>query len=129
MKILILQKRCLSIRNLVASSLDAEGPQQKCRQMVADGVVGGRRLRCPARPCVIESRDRRRAVVAARLGGRGVLAAWCADEYRLGAKAACTAELGKALGKGWLSGAGLWPQNKAYVTALLKKLAKWGYVS
>jgi len=60
---------------------------------------------------------------------RGVLAAWCADEYRLGARAACTAELGKALGKGWLSGVALWPRNKAYVTALLKKLAKWGYVS
>ena len=60
---------------------------------------------------------------------RGVLAAWCADEYRLGAKASCIAELGKALGKGWLAGPGLWPQNKAYVTALLKVLAKWGYVS
>jgi hypothetical protein len=60
---------------------------------------------------------------------RGVLAAWCADEYRLGARGACTAELGKALGKHWLSGPDVWPQNKPYITALLKMLAKWGYVS
>jgi hypothetical protein len=58
---------------------------------------------------------------------RGVMAAWCADEYRLGDRPACTTELGKALSKGWLAGVGLWPQKKAYVTALLKTLAKWGY--
>ena len=58
---------------------------------------------------------------------RGVLAAWCADEYRLGDRATCTTELGKALSKGWLAGAGLWPQKQAYVTALLEQLAKWGY--
>jgi hypothetical protein len=58
---------------------------------------------------------------------RGVLAAWCADEYRLGDKTTCNTELGKALSKGWLAGAGLWPQNKAYVRALLGTLAKWGY--
>jgi hypothetical protein len=60
---------------------------------------------------------------------RGVLAAWCADEYRLGDKATCTAELGKALSKHWLTGPDIWPQNKAYITALLKTLAKWGYTS
>jgi hypothetical protein len=30
-------------------------------------------------------------------------------------------------GRTWLAGEGLWPQKKAYVTALLKTLAKWGY--
>jgi hypothetical protein len=58
---------------------------------------------------------------------RGVLAAWCADEYRLGAKAACTAELGKALARHWLVGPDVWPQNGAYIAALANKLAKWGY--
>jgi hypothetical protein len=59
---------------------------------------------------------------------RGVLAAWCADEYRLGDKATCAAELGKALTEGWLDGAGgLWPRNRAYVAAVAKSLAKWGY--
>jgi hypothetical protein len=60
---------------------------------------------------------------------RGVLAAWCADEVRLGEKAACTAELGKALSRGWLRGPSVWPQNRAYIAAVLKMLAKWGYVS
>jgi len=58
---------------------------------------------------------------------RGVLAAWCADEYRLGDKGACTAELGTALKNGWLKGPNVWPQNRAYITVLLKTLAKWGY--
>jgi hypothetical protein len=58
---------------------------------------------------------------------RGVLAAWCADEYRLGDRTTCTTELGKALSKGWLAGIGLWPQKQAYVTALLERLARWGY--
>jgi hypothetical protein len=60
---------------------------------------------------------------------RGVLAAWCADEYRLGDKATCTTEVGKALGKGWLKGPSVWPQNKAYIKALLETLVKWGYSS
>jgi len=60
---------------------------------------------------------------------RGVLAAWCADEYRLGDKGACTAELGTALKNGWLKGPNVWPQNRAYITVLLKTLAKWGYTS
>src|SRR5262249_26106832 len=58
---------------------------------------------------------------------RGVLAAWCADEYRLGARTAGTRELAKALSKHWLVGPDVWPQNKAYIAALGKTLAKWGY--
>jgi hypothetical protein len=60
---------------------------------------------------------------------RGVLASWCADEYRLGDKPACTTELGKALAKGWLKGPNVWPQNKAYIRALEETLVKWGYSS
>ena len=37
---------------------------------------------------------------------RGVLGAWCADEYRLGDKAACDAELASALEEGLPEGAG-----------------------
>ena len=58
---------------------------------------------------------------------RGVLAAWCADEYRLGATAVCETELRRALAKGWLRGPTVWPQNRAYIAALSKLLAKWGY--
>jgi hypothetical protein len=58
---------------------------------------------------------------------RGVLAAWCADQYRLGARPACTAELARALAKHWLVGPNVWPQNKAYIAALARMLAKWGY--
>jgi hypothetical protein len=59
---------------------------------------------------------------------RGVLAAWCADEYRLGDKAACTTELGTAFAKHWLGGPSIWPQNKAYIAALERTLSKWDYV-
>jgi hypothetical protein len=58
---------------------------------------------------------------------RGILAAWCADKYRLGARSACTVELGRALAKGWLAGPDIWARNKAYVAALERTLAKWGY--
>jgi len=60
---------------------------------------------------------------------RGVLAAWCADEHRLGKKPACMVELRKALRRHWLVGPDLWPRNTAYIAALQKRLAKWGYAS
>ncbi len=60
---------------------------------------------------------------------RGVLGAWCADEYRLGMKAACDAELSSALKKGYLSGPEIWPQNAKYIAFLHRELAKWGYPS
>jgi hypothetical protein len=58
---------------------------------------------------------------------RGVVAAWCADEYRLGQKAACDAELASALAKGWLAGPAVWPQNAKFIALVHKDLAKWGY--
>jgi hypothetical protein len=58
---------------------------------------------------------------------RGVLAAWCADEYRLGQKAACDAELAKALKNGWIKGVPDWPSNAKYIALVHKDLAAWGY--
>ena len=58
---------------------------------------------------------------------RGVVAAWCADEYRLGLAKACNAELASALPKGYLNGPTGWPANAAFVSSLKKSLAKWGY--
>jgi hypothetical protein len=61
---------------------------------------------------------------------RGVLAAWCADEYRLGEGAACQAELQTALRKGWLGKPGdLWPAGARYIAAVDRDLQKWGYSS
>jgi hypothetical protein len=61
---------------------------------------------------------------------RGVLAAWCADEYRLGEGAACRAELQNALRRGWLGKRGdLWPAGARYVAALNRDLRRWGYIS
>lgn len=61
---------------------------------------------------------------------RGVLAAWCADEYRLGEGAACRSEVARARLKGWLGGPGdLWPSGAKFVTALDRSLKRWGYVS
>jgi hypothetical protein len=58
---------------------------------------------------------------------RGVLAAWCADEYRLGQKAACDAELANALEQGWIKGVPFWPSNAKYIALVHKDLAAWGY--
>lgn len=59
---------------------------------------------------------------------RGVISAWCADEYLLGRKAACNAELEAALPKGWLNGSGFWPSGVRFVAALHRSLAKWDYL-
>jgi hypothetical protein len=58
---------------------------------------------------------------------RGVLAAWCADEYRLGQKTTCDAELAEALKKGWIKGVPDWPSNAKYIALVHKDLAAWGY--
>jgi hypothetical protein len=58
---------------------------------------------------------------------RGVLAAWCADEYRLGDPAACDTELASALRAGYLNGPSGWPRNQKYIATLKKSLAGWGY--
>ncbi len=60
---------------------------------------------------------------------RGVLAAWCADEYRLGDKAVCDAELARALAKGYLQGSNIWRENARFVALLHRELASWGYPS
>ncbi len=59
---------------------------------------------------------------------RGLVSAWCADEYLLGQKAACDTELASALPKGYLNGSGFWPSGAKFVTALHRSLAKWGYL-
>jgi hypothetical protein len=59
--------------------------------------------------------------------GRGLLAAWCADQYLLGRKAACTKALAAALGAGYLDGTATWATGRAYVALVERKLAAWGY--
>jgi len=58
---------------------------------------------------------------------RGVVAAWCADEYLLAAGTACESELTRALAKGYLKGPTIWPQNARFVALLHRQLAKWAY--
>jgi hypothetical protein len=58
---------------------------------------------------------------------RGLLAAWCADQYRLGHAQKCTAELERAQRHGFLRGPDVWPQNAKFIAALEKTLARWGY--
>jgi hypothetical protein len=58
---------------------------------------------------------------------RGVLAAWCADEYRLGRRPECGDELAQALVKGWIDGVPDWPSNGRYIALVHKDLAAWGY--
>jgi hypothetical protein len=60
---------------------------------------------------------------------RGVVAAWCADEYLLGLKATCDSELAAGLAKGYLNGPIDWPRNAKFVKALKRSLLKWGYPS
>ena len=58
---------------------------------------------------------------------RGVVGAWCADEYLLGRRQVCESELTSALAKGYLKGPTIWPQNGKFVALLHKQLSKWSY--
>lgn len=64
-----------------------------------------------------------------RLGLRslGVLAAYVADEYRLGHRAAADRLLAHELRAGRLRGDRYWPRRKAYITTLQRRLRVWGY--
>lgn len=58
---------------------------------------------------------------------RGVVAAWCADEYQLSNSRTCESELTSAVRHGFLNGPSEWPQAAKFVTVLESKLSKWGY--
>jgi hypothetical protein len=60
---------------------------------------------------------------------RGVLAAWCADEYMLGDGDTCDSELQNALQTGLLQRPTLvfGPTGQAFVSLLRKDLLRWGY--
>jgi hypothetical protein len=62
---------------------------------------------------------------------RGVLGAWCADEYLLGKRAACESELQSALKKGLLRigvhDGKFGPRDQVYIEQLKRNLAAWGY--
>ena len=60
---------------------------------------------------------------------RGVVAAWCADEYRLGQGPACRGRARTSRAAGYLDGPGSWPAGAAFVKALKNSLARWGYSS
>ena len=59
----------------------------------------------------------------------GILAAWVADEYRLGAKAKAKANryLTAELRAGRLKADQGWPHGKAYISTLKRRLKAWGY--
>jgi hypothetical protein len=64
---------------------------------------------------------------------RGVLAAWCADEYLLGAAAMCDSTLQQALKAGLLRTgvhiAGFGPIDAEYIKQLKGSLVAWGYAN
>jgi hypothetical protein len=57
----------------------------------------------------------------------GALAAWVADEYRLGAKHKADAFLTAELRAGRLKGDPYWPRAKTYISTLKRRLRAWGY--
>jgi hypothetical protein len=57
----------------------------------------------------------------------GVLAAWVADQYRLGRRATADRFVAAELRAGRLRGAKAWPRGKAYVKLLRRSLRAWGY--
>jgi len=80
-------------------------------------------LRADAARWKKEYNKRRRGTLAL-----GMLAAWVADEYRLGKRAAADAFLRSELRAGRLRGDRYWPRGKAYVSTLQRRLRVWGYV-
>jgi hypothetical protein len=59
---------------------------------------------------------------------RGVLAAWCADEYLLGQGPDCASEVASAVKRHYVSGLGLWPGGPKFAAFLHRSLSKWGYL-
>jgi hypothetical protein len=59
----------------------------------------------------------------------GFLAAWVADEYRLGPSGHVTADrfLNAELRAGRLRADRAWPRGKAHVSTLKRRLKAWGY--
>jgi hypothetical protein len=58
----------------------------------------------------------------------GILAAYTADQYRLGKKRAADAFLRSELRAGRLKGDKYWPSGKTYISTLQRRLKAWGYV-
>ena len=58
---------------------------------------------------------------------RGVLAAWCGDQYLLGEQAACVGQLQQAVRTGVLAHFGD-PQPAQFVALVQRDLPKWGYL-
>jgi hypothetical protein len=59
----------------------------------------------------------------------GVLAAWVADQYRLGARAKADQFLDAELRAGRLKGDTYWPRRKTYISTLKRRLKAWGYTA
>lgn len=57
----------------------------------------------------------------------GMLAAWTADQYRLGRKRAANRFLSAELRAGRLKGEAAWPSKQGFITSLKGKLKLWGY--
>lgn len=57
----------------------------------------------------------------------GPLAAWAANEYRLGHRAQVRRELRVALRRGWLRGIEGWPRGKRFISELDRFLKRTGY--
>ncbi|HWH92611.1 MAG TPA: hypothetical protein VNT03_02020 [Baekduia sp.] len=73
---------------------------------------------------------RQRKEYMKRRNGRlalGILAAWVADEYRLGRQRTADRFLAAELRAGRLKGDPVWPRRKAYISTLKRRLKAWGY--
>ena len=57
----------------------------------------------------------------------GLLAAWAADEYRLGRAHAADTYMSAELRAGRLKGDRHWPRGKAFISTLHRRLRAWGY--
>jgi hypothetical protein len=57
----------------------------------------------------------------------GMLAAWTADQYRLGRKRAANRFLSAELRAGRLKGEAAWPRGQAFITLLKGRLKAWAY--
>ncbi len=99
-------------------TIDPDGQLENVTWLRQDLVREGR---CPLVEAYVSQRGKTGADV------RGVVAAWCADEYQLGNSRTCESELTSAVRHGFLNGPSEWPQAAKFVTVLESKLSKWGY--
>jgi hypothetical protein len=99
-------------------------------QLMTFGAAGWRDVTRAHRTALTADADRWMTAYKQRRSGTlalGMLAAWTADQYRLGRKRAANRFLSAEQHAGRLKGEAAWPRGQAFLSLLKSRLKAWGY--